>query len=477
MRKAPMALLAAVVLMSGCAFQLGNRDESPAVPAGTLCDQQLAAYPMLEESPYLVLNDFERADQLQDFALADPDDQSRVFFTTTPAATGSGALGLSLGSEKDHRLVFRTLIRQWQDYNLFLSAIYSNGEEADCEIVIADAAGNAYRQSFGLAKGWNKLQLDLNAARKTVDLAKVGTVEFLFPASGPGAIYLDDLVLVDYHKTLVGVPQGPAGTLYAIQDGKQMRIGCHGRFELTFYRGRWTAWYDLAADRDRTRNLLGPEVSGLEVYQVTDHSRFDRLPRGKSFADVRTALTTSEGNRIDFRIEYFLAESRKEGPDHVVVYRIHPDGLILVGIETTSGTNELGIGVAVDGRQGFDAVIGKLRNPAPKSNSRIEYVLFRRVGAAAGADLLMAAKPWKNAVLPVQCRLRSAADPRMLQAVFTGEATTGTNTLHIMIRVWPADIDNLGNAEIHVRKFLEANTPDLKPQTGTRTWQPIWSIK
>ena len=237
-------------------------------------------------------------------------------------------------------------------------------------------------------------------------------------------------------------------------------------------------WYDLSTDRGRKHNLLAAGRPGLESYRVIDRSRLERLPSETGLVNVHTTFDRGEGNRIEFRSEYYLGDPDKEGgPDLAVTYQIHPDGLILVQIATVAGTGELAIGVTVDGRQGFDAVIGKVRNPALRSNTRIEYVLFRRVGAAAGADLLVAVKPWKEANLGIQCQLRPARDPRTLQAILTGEAKTGANTIHAMMRVWPADIDNLGNAEIYVRKFLETSSPELKPQTGSDSWQPTWSIK
>ena len=222
MRKMSIVSLTILFLLSGCTLHLGNYLGKPPVPVGTIADQQFAAYPMLEENPYLVLNDFERAEQLQDFPLPNTDNASRIFFSTSPAATGTGALGLSFGAKHDHGLVFTTLIRQWKAYNLFLCAIYTNEAQQDCEIGITDAAGKSYRHRDLLTKGWNKVQVDLDAARAVIDLGCVNKVDFSFPGSGPGPFYLDDLILVDYHKTFLGVADGPPGTLYAVQDGKRM---------------------------------------------------------------------------------------------------------------------------------------------------------------------------------------------------------------------------------------------------------------
>jgi hypothetical protein len=386
-------------------------------------------------------------------------------------------LGVSFRGSTDQALTYNTVIRRWGGYNLFLAAICSPADAVDCVLRMADQAGRTFRRDFVLHKGWNKVQLDLEAAGRAVDLNRMDKVTFSFRRSEPGEFCLDDLILVDFHKTLAGMPDGPVGTLYAVQDGKRIRIGTNGRFELGFYEGGWIAWYDLSTDPVRRRNLLAPRTPGLDLYQVINEGRMDRLPAGRGLVTVHTLLGVENPNCIDFAVEKYEGEpAAGREPDEALRFHIDADGLILVEAIGAARAGELGLGVAVARGRGFDAVIGKMRSPSLRSSNRIEYVLFRRTGPKGGADLLMAVRPWKEETAAVRCRLRRGNDDA-LQAVFTGEAAAGPDTLHAMIRIWPPDIDHLGNAEIHVRKFLETNGPEFKLPSGSNPWQPNWSIK
>jgi len=435
--------------------------------SGTLSDRQLAAYPMLDENAYLVLKDFESPAQLDDFTLNRKNGRSRIFQSESSSATGTGSLGLSLDTVGDYTLAFTTPIQRWADYNLFLYAVFSNTDQS-AVIELKDTAGKSFLHKFQLhKKSWNKLDVDLGEAGEHIDLNCVNQVLFHFEKTGQTKLFLDDLILVDYRKQVRGLVDGPAGSLYSLIDGRQIRVGANGRFELVFYKNKLIAWYDLSTDRPRSNNLLDPSANGVEIVQIATLRN----------AHIQTALT---GTDKDQNVKITIMGEYPNGfpANQIVTYHIHPDGLILLSITQNSKSNQLGIGVTVNKNRGFDAVIGKIRNPAGNSaDNRIEYAIFRRIGKRPGADLLIAFKPWKNENLPIRCQLRKNQGTQGMQAMFVSQANIGENSIQGMMRVWPPDIDHLGNAEIYVRKFLETNWPDFKGMGSSEGWQPTYNLE
>ncbi len=481
MKKIIFLFLLTIVAWCGCGPQVRFFGPKPAeqtqmVPMiGTLSDQQLAAYPQLDENPYLVLKDFESPGQLDDFSLTrsgGPLETSKIFYSGSPTATGTGALGVAFGPEGEYSLAFSTPVRRWKEYNLFLLSLFVNEDQVFCGLKISDAEGKMYKTSFLLRKSWNKLQVDLKSVGKSIDLSRVDKLIFSFNRIGDTKIYLDDLILVDYHKVLLGQVDGPPGTLFAFQNGKEIHLGSNRRFELVFSEGKMIGWYDLETDLGRINNLLGPSNPGLEIFQVADNNRLGRIPSDHELVNAHTSLAVKEDKQIALTVENYFGDVPGDRPNQTFKYYIYPDGLILLEIMAGSKTGRLGIGLSVDPNQGFEAVVGKLRNPFGASQSRIEYCLFRRMGKRAGADLILMAKPWKADGLPVQCRLNGR------KAVLISDANMGENFIRGMIRLWPTNIDHIGNAEIHVRKFMETPGPEIKSQPGSpQGWQPAWKMK
>jgi hypothetical protein len=468
MNKYLLLIVLSVVVISSAGCGLPTRLFGPpspeqtqlVPPVGTLSDQQLAAYPQLDENPYLVLADFESPAQVVDFCLSrsgGPIDPSNVFAGRSPTATGSGALGVSFGAEGKYTLTFTPLVRRWKEYNLLLLSMFSQEDQFTCGLGIMDTTGKMYKTTFLLRKSWNKLQVDLKSAGKGIDLNQVAKLVFTFNRIGNTRIFLDDLILVNYYKLLLGQVDGPAGRQFAFQNGKEIHVGSNRRFEVVFSEGKLTGWYDLETDGGRPegkdKNLLGPGSAGLEIFQIADNNRLERIPSDHELVNAHTCLTTRGNKSVILTVENYFGDIPAERPNQTFTYQIFPDGLIHLEIRTGAKTNRLGIGLALDPNQGFEAVVGKVRNPTAGSPNRIEYVLFRRVGKNAGADLVMMFKPWKLDFLPVQCRLKG------LQAVLVSDAMIGENSLHGMMRLWPTNIDHLGNAEIHVRTFLETPGP------------------
>jgi len=65
----------------------------------------------------------------------------------------------------------------------------------------------------------------------------------------------------------------------------------------------------------------------------------------------------------------------------------------------------------------------------------------------------MAVKPWATSSNPVTCKIERLLSGDM-QVIFNSETREGENKIKGMMRLWPANIDNLGNAEKYVRQFF-----------------------
>jgi hypothetical protein len=448
------------------------------VPAG-LWGQQLLAYPMLEDNTYLTLKNFESADDLADFGLVRAGGQdageSKLLYSASPTATGTGALGISLGVLDDYTLIFDTPIRRWKDYNLLFCAIFIDETKASCEIELADGTGKSGKMPFLLTQGWNKLQIDLSDLAGKIDMNDVSRMKISFYQIGGTKVFIDDLILIDYHKSLVGHPDGAGGTRYAVREGKRIRVGACGRFEVVFNDGKLIGWYDLGSDRERTNNLLPAGSQGVEILQGMSDGNFEKIPMGDAMVSSRAQFTAIASGQMELKVENYFG-SHDGDADQQFVYHIFPDGLILVDITAQSETDRLGLSLGVADDQGFDAVIGKMKNPAVKSETRVEYGLFRRMGKRAGADMLLAFQPWESGGA-LQCKLsRNQKGHGGLRAIFTGDARIGQNVLHGMIRVWPANIDNLGNAEKYIREFLDPLKPGCVQEKSATQWQPTWDL-
>ncbi len=261
---------------------------------------------------------------------------------------------------------------------------------------------------------------------------------------------MDDLILLDYHKIIIGELDGKAGSLYAIQEGRQIRIGANRRFELVFASGRWTGWYDLETDEKCQNNLLPAVSRGIEL--LNEMKKLTASLPADSEITVHTKIITSNRYEICLQVEYFYDEyAMKIGPDEIFTYTIRPDGEILFEIKVRNASDKLGVAFCVASGQGFEPVIGRIR--AEDGDGRMEYCLLRRAGKKAGSDLLMAVKPWATSSNPVTCKIERLLSGDM-QVIFNSETREGENKIKGMMRLWPANIDNLGNAEKYVRQFF-----------------------
>jgi hypothetical protein len=442
------------LLLNGCSQNSKPTLVESNLPMRSLCDQQEAAYPVIADNSYLVIADFEDAAQLNDadlYLIGDSQvGKSRIFHSGSPTATGEGAMGVFFDTLAEYRLSYTLPIQKWTGYNMLLASIYIEDPKTECVLEIFDLGGKSYKKHLMLGNGWNKIKIDLEPLANVIDIGNVATIHFDFKELGNTHLYLDDMILVDYHKLITGEEGGTAGSLYAVQDGKRIRVGANKRFELVFSSGRWIGWYDLTTDENRQNNLLPASSQGIEVFQGP--KRLAASLPADSEVTVHTSLLASNRYELRYRVEYYYDEyAMKLGPDLILTYRMRPDGEILFEATVRNASEQMEIGFHLAGGQGFEPVIGRIR--PEDGGGPVEYGLLRRTGKKAGEDFLMAVKPWKSPMLPVKCR-RDTSRAGTTGLLFTSETSEGKNTIQGMIRIWPADIDNLANAEKYVREYF-----------------------
>ncbi len=488
MKKA-FALSVLVMILAGCGtqYRIFDTGKESAVSGkilpdelNTLTAQQFAAYPILEDSDFLTLADFEQKWQLEDFHLSRKSGQTgraKIFYTDSPTATGEGAMGIFFGTTDDYTVTFDMLIRNWNEYNVFLCAIFCNENYQNAAVELVDNAGHSFIRRYQLRRKWNKLMLDLVSAGKEINLKQIVKVKFHFYQVGQEQIYIDDLILAKHLKVLVGQIGGRPGTVFAAKAGRRLRVGVNGRFELVFAEGKIVGWYDLTTDKHRVNNLAPVGGLGPNIYQVIVGGKFIPLPENNTLMSVHTSLIKVNANRIKIVADiYFGSKISGRNADQTITYYIGSDGMIKTEICTANGSDTLGVGFAVADGQGFDGIVGKIKNPSGPPDSHIEYCLFRRMGKRQGSDLLVAFKPFQNPAKSVECKLIGGRSN--LSCVLISKAQPSGSCLTGMIRIWPINIDNIANAERYVRDFI-ANSMSLSSSMGSgkSAWQPGWPAK
>ncbi len=496
--KISIAGICALIAIAGCStqYRIFKTEQKNAIPGNlfnedlnSLSAQQFAAYPLLKYSSYLPLADFEKKWQLEDFQLFRDNGQkgrAKIFYTDSPTATGLGAMGIFFASTDNYTLVFKPIIQNWHEYNILLCAIFCNQNSQDIAIEIIDQSGKTFTQRHQLKRNWNKLTIDLISAKRRIDTEHIELVKFHFYQVGQTQIYVDDIILAKHLHVLAGQIDGKAGTLFVAKAGKRLRIGVNKRFELVFADGKIVGWYDLTTDKYRLNNLLPPNGLGPDIYQITSDGKFIPLPTGNTLLSVHTSILNINPRHIKIIADiYFGTKISGRKADQTIIYDLNTDGIIRMEICTASGSGLLGIAFSVDAQQGFDSVIGKIRNPKGPSESSIEYCLFRRMGKQQGADMLIAFKPFKKAAGSIKCKLIRQSESNefsssCLSAVLISQASTGGCCMHGMLRIWPVNIDNLSNAERYVRKFITGGIEFSNENDSLKkksSWNPGWQIK
>ncbi len=414
--------------------EIGN-DKIISPKFSSLTRQYLEAYPLLKNSTYLILRDFEEKWQIEEFKIQPQDGSSKIFYTDSPTATGKGAIGIYLHPPGPKSVIYELIIDDWYGYNILLCPVFSNQNNLKMDVIIKDNNNKEFREIHLLKPKWNKLKIDLEKAGKSINLKNVKQIEFRFPEVPTKPIYFDDFLLANYKENLIGEFNGPKGEFFAIKQGKHIRIGVNRAFEIDFLAGTIVGWYDLTTDSFRTNNLcseagLGPFISHI--------SR-------ETSAKVHTKITQPSKNIVKLSAEFYTQDQKQ--PFRTITYNIHKNGNINFSIVTEIPGKYFELAFLVSAKKAFDGIIGKINYPV-----KLEYALFRRTGPTQGADMVAVIKPINSQ--PIKCKIFKTQ--KELSAVFPIQNPLGSRVyIEGLIKIWPRDIDNLANAEKIVRKFIQ----------------------
>ena len=210
---AALAMLAA----AGCG-PAGEEYELEALPA-----QQAKAYPETVTGRFVSLADFEEAplagapgyEQVRHFALR-PSGGAQMEYVVNITRTGVGALGATLpvGTSLVYTLPD---VHDFSEYTLLAMALHSPGIRDNLQILIVTDRAGWQSPPLLLRAGWNNLLIDIQRLKSLDDFntTRVREIRLRFsrPAGlvgpmDPVRIYVDDIMLIDNRRDVVGVPAG-----------------------------------------------------------------------------------------------------------------------------------------------------------------------------------------------------------------------------------------------------------------------------
>jgi hypothetical protein len=419
------------------------------------------AYPDLASGRFVSLADLESPDQVALFRLVAPDGsapdnlQPRLSILRSRNETGGGGLKVDLPSaayelvmdgQRSDRLA---LLRDWRKYGLLLMSLYGppGGAEVQFTVRSGETLPAEWARTLHVVPGWNLLRLDVDTLGDSVDLADIRALAWRAPqATGPKELYLDDLILADNTRWVLGEHAG-ADELHVFTRGLRIHVDVPARFELAFAEGVLVRWHDPGGG-----NLV--DSAGLGPWPVPLAEDWAAQPAGIAYDDPQLFASwgpaVAAGQRLleatPFRV---VLEGRwrfvppgptstrpaAELPGHTWQYVIYPSGRVHVRVTSRApqagwSAPRLGYAVGLDGHRDFRAL-------APPSTVPPGFALLARPGPDRG-DLLWA---WPQSLPLTRQRELVSEDERRL-ALLVGDLPVAevVDTAHLL-RIWPADID------------------------------------
>lgn len=339
----------------------------PSVPASTRTDRFLLAYPELRSGPFAVIADFEDAKHMELIHSSPAAPKASYVWDVRGGRpeTGRGCLRLRFGSRDDGIIINNDdathwfLKRDWRQFDLLLMAVHSPESGLSLEVDIGSGPSDDPHHAgstIALDRGWNVARLDLAEVGEHILLDDVR--ELRLAVSGmnkPVDVRFDDIILTAAREELFGDSKNRDGDLYVQRVGRRWRIGAGGRFEWTFAHGQVAAWYHLATDPYRLRNLvrgttLGPTPVVLDGENAAQNG-FESL--GERVIS-RQAILEMNPVRAVVLVEWRFADD-PDAPLHDLpfqrwLYTIYATGQVYVGVEATGATERWsppGLGLAV----------------------------------------------------------------------------------------------------------------------------------
>jgi hypothetical protein len=483
-----LACLLITLLLNALSCSNNSRLFSPNSSITSLADssqsitnQQLLAYPVLSENPYLVLYNFEDQNELDDAAISNQSKESaKISWSGSPIATGSGALAINIRRPGNISTVIDPAIRNWSDFNLLLLAVFNQGSSSQMKLAFSDSDNRSAAISCYLEKNWNKLQVDLRKISSKINLSRVRKIEITLTASSSGTVIIDDLILTNALNMILGSLEGQPTVMYAYSTGPWFHIGCHTRYEIVIHHGKITSWFDLSQDPRKKQNLLPTDNQGLNFFQESDNLSQTSIPENSFLKSSQTLVESLSANRIKLTANLFFSnKSPSDQPDQTFTYLISPDGLITFEISSPKGLPpKISLDMPLNARLGFEPVIGKIHNQGISKPFSVDYILARRMAKNAGSDFLFTLDPSAASDDPIRASVKSNNDKSIIRLLLTKKILPNETSITGMMRIWPDNIDHIGNAEIYIRKYFQKNpSPDKSlPRSSSNEFNPSWKI-
>ncbi|MEP0846253.1 MAG: hypothetical protein HRF50_05455 [Phycisphaerae bacterium] len=469
-----IAALLLLGMTAGCAGSLfGRRPATSADPAMESARARLRrVYADLSSGRFRVIADFSTVEQARGFrvpsagGVAAEREQPSVSLLHGRDETGAGALRATLGRSDTLELAsgdergLGSLPADWQPYALLLMSIHGPPDGLRVELTVRGADGAAsWSRTLAVQPGWSLQRIDLGDVAQQIDLAHVGSLVWRLPdAAEPTPFLLDDLVLVDNSRTVLGNPERE-GELYVLERGRRLCVGCGGRFELAFSAGVIVGWNEPGRPNLTVPTGLGP----WPVPLPDDWSRGRAAP----VAYDDPALYAAWGERVS--AAQTLAESSPlravvrgwwrfstpaegdapaaSGPEHSWRYTIYPSGAVYVWVSSESAGRgwsgpRVGYAVALDARFGFQRV-----GPEPAYSEQAEAVRFALLSQAGAdrPDLLWV--PFDRALAARQVELVTSDERRLALTLGDVAAEERVESAHLL-RFWPRDLDQAPEGEV-----------------------------
>lgn len=473
-------------LVGGCELLQPPGDGGRAPVAGQtslppVLEQMRKAYPDLASGRFISLADFESPGQVGLFRTVGRDGtegdrpQPALSILHNRNETGVGSLKVRL-ERPDDRLLFDgkrsaqlALIRDWRNYALLLVSVFAPPEGISIEFSVQSGEPKPiqWKRTIHVTKGWNLWRLDLDTLGDTIDLADVRALGWQAPQlKAPVEFYLDDIILADNTRQIVGENAGPE-ELHVFTRGRRIHVCARDRFELAFLDGQIAAWRDLGGENLVDTGGLGPWPVPLSADWATRPGAPVTYDDPQLFASWGPAAAATQRlvevstHRVVLEGEWRFANPPASQPSDAVTaapppghtwrYVVYPSGTIYIAVQSRApaagwSAPRVGYALGLDARRNFRRI--EPPGAAPGAD-RASFALLARAGKGR-ADLLWT---WPKGAALAQQRELVSADERRL-AVIAGDVEAGSvvETTHLL-RIWPPDIDAAPEGESFTRDY------------------------
>lgn len=469
------AACAALGVLVGCET-LPPHDQAAAGRGGLppVLERLRRAYPDLESGRFVSVADFESPGQLGLFRAVDgagnESGRPQPALSILRARDQTGVCSLKARVERpDDRVVCDgrrspqlALIRDWRPYGLLLMSVYGPPEGMRVEFGVQSGATTplTWTRTLHVRPGWNLIRLDVDTIGDYVDLSDVRALWWRVPqATGPVEFYLDDLVLTDNTRDVVG-PGAEPEQLRVYTRGQRIHVVVPERFELAFHNGVLVSWREAGGPNLVDPGGLGPWPVPLPddwADQAAAPVAYDD-PQLFSAWGAAVAATQRIIEATTYRVivegvwRFGEDGADLQAPDagerqhagHQWRYTIYPSGRVHVLTVTRPGpagwpAPRVGYVLGLDARQGFRTLTTA---PAEVSARASALILARREGSQR-ADLLWT---WPPRAGFARLRELISVDERRI-ALLAGDlpAADVVRCAHLL-RFWPADMEGLPEA-------------------------------